>query len=62
MKFIGWLMLVLGIIMVLILISGIQQGALQKPGGQSVVMPVLIFGLANAVLGFGVIKSQKWGA
>lgn len=54
-------MLVMGVIFLLILIPGIQQGALQKPGASSALTPVIIFAIANGVLGFGLIKTQKWG-
>ena len=60
-KIVGWLMLLMGVIFLLMMIPGIQQGALQKPGGASATMPLILFAFANGVLGFGVLKMQKWG-
>ena len=60
-KIIGWFMLAIGVIFLLIMIPGIQQGALQKQGFMQWGMPVLFFAIANGILGFGVLKMQKWG-
>jgi len=61
-KIVGWLMLVMGVIFLLIMIPGIQQGALQKSGASGGIVPVIIFAIVNGILGFGLIKTKKWGA
>jgi hypothetical protein len=50
-----------GVFFLLIMIPAISQGALQKPRGQILLIPLLFFAIANGILGFGLLKMHKWG-